>query len=90
MAGENRDVPPSHSPGRFCSSEKDETMPADVLVENHGSVALFTPMTPEAHQWVEENVEIEPWQRMGCSIACEPRCLEQLVKGMQQGGLVVE
>jgi hypothetical protein len=46
---------------------------ADVLIENHGSVALFTPMMPDAHQWIEENVEIETWQWIGCSIACEPR-----------------
>ena len=65
-------------------------MPADVLIENHGSVALFTPITPEAHQWVEENVHVESWQWLGCSIACEPRCLEQLVEGMQEDGLVVE
>jgi hypothetical protein len=65
-------------------------MPADVLIENHGSVALFTPMTPDAHQWVEENVNVEPWQWMGCSIACEPRCLAELVEGMQESGLVVE
>lgn len=64
-------------------------MPADVLIENHGSVALFTPITPEAHHWVEENVEIEPWQRMGRSIACEPRCLGPLVEGMRDDGLVV-
>jgi hypothetical protein len=61
-----------------------------VLTENHGSIALFTPMTPEAHRWVEENVQIADWQRMGCSVACEPRCLDQIVEGMQQDGLVVE
>lgn len=65
-------------------------MPADVVTETHGSVALFTPMTANAHHWVQEHVEIEPWQRMGCSIACEPRRLEQLVEGMQEDGLVVE
>jgi hypothetical protein len=65
-------------------------MAADVLIENHGSVAVFTPMTPDAHQWVEEYVHVEPWQRMGCSIACEPRCLGPLIEGMQQDGLVVE
>jgi len=65
-------------------------MPADVLIANCGSVALFTPMTSDAHRWVKENVQIEPWQRMGVSIACEPRCLEQLVEGMREDGLVVE
>ena len=65
-------------------------MCTDVLIENHGSIGLFTPMTPNAHQWVEEHVHIEPWQQIGCSFACEPRYLEQLVEGMQQDGLVVE
>ena len=65
-------------------------MPADILIETHGSVALFTPITPEAHAWVEENVHVESWQWLGASIACEPRCLEQLVEGMQEDGLVVE
>jgi len=63
---------------------------ADVLVENHGSVALFTPMTPEAHEWIDENVTVEPWQRIGCSIACEPRCLDQIIDGMTESGSVVQ
>jgi len=62
----------------------------DVLIENHGgSLALFTPMTPAAHQWVEGNVDVEPWQRMGASIACEPRYLDNIIQGMQDDGLVV-
>jgi hypothetical protein len=65
-------------------------MAADVLIADHGSVVLFTPMTLAAHQWVEEHVQIEPWQRFGASVACEPRCLEHSVKGMQEDGLVVE
>ena len=64
-------------------------MPADVLIENHGSVALFTPVAAEAHQWVEENVHVEPWQWLDCSIAYEPRCLGPLVEGMLQDGLAV-
>jgi len=65
-------------------------MPADVLIENHGSIAMFTPMTPAAHEWVDDNVEVESWQKMGPSIACEPRCLDNLVEGMREAGLVVE
>ena len=64
-------------------------MTADVLIDNYGSVAMFTPMTPDAHQWVEDHVQVEPWQRMGCSIACEPRCLDQIIDGMQEDGLIV-
>jgi hypothetical protein len=68
----------------------DTTMPTDVFVANCGSIALLTPMTPSAHKWVEENVQVEPWQRMGASIACEPRLLDHLIEGMQADGLVVE
>ena len=35
-------------------------MAADVLIENHGSVALFTPMTANAHKWIDEHFQIEP------------------------------
>jgi hypothetical protein len=62
----------------------------DVLIENHGSIAMFTPMTPAAREWVDENLGIEPWQMMGESVACEPRCLDNLVEGMREAGLVVE
>ena len=31
-------------------------MTADVLIENHGSIALFTPLTADAHQWIEKHV----------------------------------
>jgi hypothetical protein len=79
----------SSRPAAILTSEEDKQMTADVMIENHGSIALFTPMTPDAHQWVEENANVEPWQRIGCSIACEPRCLDQIVEGMQESGLVV-
>jgi hypothetical protein len=65
-------------------------MAADVLIADHGSIALFTPMTPIVRQWVEDNVEVKPWQRFGASVACEPRCLNDLVARMQEEGLVVE
>ena len=63
---------------------------SDVLVENHGSIAMLTPMSPEARKWVDENVQVEPWQRMGASIACEPRSLDTLVEALQEDGFVVE
>jgi hypothetical protein len=50
---------------------------------------MFTPMTPAAREWVGENVEVEPWQYMGASIACEPRFLDNLVEGMVEAGLVI-
>ena len=65
-------------------------MPADVLVENHGSIALLTPVTPDARQWIDEHVQLEGWQWLDCSFACEPRCVDQLIEGMRDYGLTVE
>ena len=65
-------------------------MPADVLAAEYCSFAMLTPMTDIGHRWVEEHVEIEPWQRFGASVACDPRCLNDLVEGMREDGLVVE
>jgi len=66
-------------------------MNPDVQIAYCGSVAMVTPRTPEATQWIDENVPLESWQWIGgCSWACEPRYVDQLIEGMQQDGLKVE
>ena len=62
----------------------------DVAVSNEGSLFLFTPLTPEAKQWVKDNVPLESWQWYGDGFAVEPRYSMTLVKGIQAAGLVVE
>jgi hypothetical protein len=63
---------------------------SDVIVENHGSVCMLTPMSPAAREWVDENVPLESWQWLGASFACEPRYLTTLIDGMQEDGLTIE
>ena len=65
-------------------------MPADVLAVEYRSFAMLTPMTDIGHRWVEEHVPIEPWQKYGASIACEPRSLADLIAAMRKDGLTVE
>jgi len=65
-------------------------MQADVLVENHGSVCMVTPMSLAAHTWVDENVQPEGWQWIGASFSCEPRYVPYLIEGMQDDGLMIE
>lgn len=62
----------------------------DVIVENHGSVCMVTPMSPAARTWVDENVQLEGWQWLGASFACEPRYVPSLTDGMQEDGLTIE
>jgi len=62
----------------------------DFRVTYHGTVTTITPLTDRCREWVEINVEIEPWQRFGNAIAVEPRYVEQLAEAMIEEGLVME
>lgn len=63
---------------------------ADVYIENHGSVWIFRPLTQAAKGWVDENVEVEGWQRYGDGFAVAPHYVEELGCGMTAAGLEVE
>lgn len=62
----------------------------DVRVENCG-IFMFEPLTPEAKDWVAENVRLEGWQWLGRRFAVEG-CdnAMSLTQGMLDAGLVVE
>ncbi len=61
----------------------------DVLVRNEGTVFLFCPLTERAKNWLEENVETEPWQWFGTVLVVEHRFAWGLGQGMQDAGLVL-
>lgn len=63
--------------------------PADFSVTNSGSVAMVTPLSPAAREWVEENVQVEPWAWMGLGFAVEPRLVEGLMSLAAEQGLEV-
>ena len=62
---------------------------ADFTVQNHGTVYLLEPKTPEADEWVEEHLPDDAmW--MGNSVAIEHRYIDAIVDGIQDDGLSVE
>ena len=63
---------------------------ADFRLTYHGTITTITPLTDACRKWLEANVEIEPWQHFGPSIAIEPRYVEQLAQAMIDAGLVFE
>jgi hypothetical protein len=62
----------------------------DLRVDTHGTVVLLTPLTAKARRWIDDNVEIEPWQLFGDVIAIEPRYVSGLIAGAIQDGLEIE
>ena len=63
--------------------------PADILVENHGSVFLLRPTSPVGQAWLQENVIGEKTQLFGNAVVCEPRFVSDIVFGARGEGLVV-
>lgn len=61
----------------------------DVRIENHGSVFLVTPLSLEAQEWIDQNVETESWQWMGRSLGVEWRFADMLANEMTLAGLEV-
>jgi len=63
---------------------------SDFRIENHGSIVVVQPLTPEATAWVEENVPTEPWQWLGGGLCVEHRYAEAIVEGIGEDGLNVD
>ena len=60
----------------------------DILLENHGSVYLFRPMSKIGRVWIDENVEDDA-QLFGGALVVEPRYVNDLAAGMQNDGLQI-
>lgn len=62
-------------------------IPADVEVENGGSIFIFRLITGSAKLWVDDNVTEPMW--FGHGLAVDHRYAEDLAHGMQESGLVI-
>jgi hypothetical protein len=62
----------------------------DINIENHGSIFLFHPNTPEGGRWLEENVQSESWQWFGKALSVDHRYAQGLAAAALDDGLSVE
>lgn len=60
----------------------------DFDVTDHGTIVLLTPMTPAAHDWVQENLPDDALT-FGPSIAIEHRYAEDVLIGIVEDGLSI-
>jgi hypothetical protein len=61
-------------------------MTADVLVENHGTIFLFRPITDTAEAWLREHTAGE-W--FGGALVVEHRYAGDLAEGLQEEGFAI-
>lgn len=66
-------------------------MQIDFSVLNEGTIAVVTPKTQEAKNWLIENVAInEETQWWGPGIVVEHRFLDDLLQGITNDGLTIK
>ena len=62
---------------------------ADFHVRNEGNIFLLTPLTKEAHDWVDENIDPEHFA-VGNSVVIEHRYIVEIVNGAIAAGFIVQ
>lgn len=65
------------------------TPQVDVVVENHGSIFLFRPLTPAAEEWIEEKVSKSGFHPHWPILAVEHRYAYELASHMRADRLVL-
>jgi hypothetical protein len=61
---------------------------ADIEVSNHGTIYIFTPLTPAGRDWVAEFLPEEA-QRSAGGVVIEHRYISSIVAGAQRDGFSV-
>lgn len=67
-----------------------EPAPApDFIINDQGSIVLFLPNSPEAREWIAENIPDDAmW--FGRSLAVEHRFADDIIAGIEGDGLAVQ
>jgi hypothetical protein len=65
---------------------------ADIRIYADQSIALITPVTPKGRDWCDDEIfDAKPGRnRVGQSIPCELRYIQEICSGMLTDGLVLE
>jgi len=43
---------------------------------------MVTPLTAKAQEWVNENVQVESWQKFGIGFVVDHHFIDELIEGM--------
>jgi hypothetical protein len=56
------------------------------LIADHRSIVTIAPVSPAAHEWLDENATSEPWQWQGGALSVEHRCAGDLIQAIEVAG----
>jgi hypothetical protein len=57
---------------------------------HHGSITILTPLTTDAHDWVEEHIPQDAARWGQHSIAIEPRYVGDIIAAITEDGLTCQ
>ena len=63
---------------------------SDVRFKNEGSIATLLPTTEKAWNWMQKNLDFEPWQWRPYGLVCEHRMARDILEGIREAGFEVE
>ncbi len=61
----------------------------DIIIRDEGSVFLVKPVSDAGRQWIDTNLQTEPWQWLGEALGVEHRFITDIIDGMLGDGLIV-
>lgn len=62
----------------------------DFIVQNHGSIWLFQPVSEQAKELAQNDMGLEDWQWLGKSFSVDHRPAHALVQQLQDEGYEVQ
>jgi hypothetical protein len=62
---------------------------ADIRIINQGTMTGVLPLTEQASQWVDDNVQSEGWQWLGKILWVDHRMVDALIDGMIAAGFAL-
>lgn len=74
--------------GVYATATPQAASGADFYFNNHGSIAVLVPVSPEAQAWVSDNLPADALHWAG-GVVIEARCVPDVVEGIAGGGLLI-
>jgi hypothetical protein len=65
-------------------------METDFIVETHGSIWLFEPVTESAKNFTGTDLDVQSWQWMGPKFGVDARLANDLVSALEDEGFTLE
>jgi hypothetical protein len=61
-----------------------------MIVQNEGTVVMFTPEGDYEYEWMMVNLETESWQWQGRSLVVDHRPAQDLIEHLEDEGFILD